>query len=234
MTLNKSKGVAMFRSVGWTWNPLTGCEWGCEYCWAKRHADRYNKPFNPQFREHFLKDKLPDDGTWIFVCSNGDFNSPNMGKEWKASVLRTIKNYQGSCKFLLTSKSPRDFIPLYEELYEIRDRIILGTTIETNREITWSNAPDPVNRAEFLSFFKTNGFKTFLSLEPLADFDLMKLLSYVEIIKPEAIEIGLENYTDVLPRPDNEKIISLVEHLHEKGYNYMMKKNLSWVDDVVG
>ena len=33
MTLNKAKG-RMFKSVGWTFNPIAGCTHECRYCWA--------------------------------------------------------------------------------------------------------------------------------------------------------------------------------------------------------
>ena len=226
MTLNKAKG-RMFKSVGWTWNPANGCDHGCLFCWAKMLADKWGKPFEPQFKEHFLKDKMPNDGTWIFVCSTGDLFCAGMKDDWIYQVLYRIYEEQGNNKFLLQTKNPQSFLAFYLELEKIREKVILGTTLETNRITPWSKAPTTFDRKNNLHKMMTAGFKTFLSLEPLADFDLSILMRWIHEIKPEAIEIGLENYTSYLPKPPEKKILELLDCLENGGFEYVLKDNLA-------
>jgi DNA repair photolyase len=196
----------MFSSVGWTWNPLCGCSHGCPYCWAKSLTDRWGKSFEPQFRSHFLKDKMPDDGSWIFVGSMGDIFCPGMKDEWILSLLYFIKQCEADNKFLLQTKNPFSFLAFGLEIEDIKDKVILGTTIETNRR-TLGAAEPTYKRYKCLRTMRQEGFKTFLSMEPLADFDLETIKEWVFQLQPEAIELGLENYTHYLTPPPEKKIV---------------------------
>ena len=60
-----------------TWNPVTGCLHGCEYCYARQAATRfykyYERPFAPAFRGYRLvQPSLREKPARIFVCSMGD------------------------------------------------------------------------------------------------------------------------------------------------------------------
>ena len=73
---------------------------------------------------------------------------------------------------------------------------------------------------------KWDGWNTFLSLEPLADFNLHVMAGWMEAIKPEAVEIGLENYSQILPKPPLDNIKYLCRFLEVKGIPYVLKDNL--------
>ena len=226
MTLNRAKG-RMFKSVGWTWNPIAGCSHNCKYCWAESLMKRWGKTFEPQIREHFFKDKMPDDGSWIFVGSMGDAFCDGVPDEWIYKLLNFIEACTADNKFLLQTKNPKRFIKFKEMLLSIKDKIILGTTIETTEETPWSLAPSTFSRQLNLSYLKEYyGFKTFLSLEPLSDFDLELMKVWIDFIHPEAIEIGKENYTHFTIPPSGEKIIKLVNWLNTRDYTTILKENL--------
>lgn len=225
MGLNKSKG-RMFRSVGHTWNVIAGCDHGCLFCFAESLTHRWGKSFKPQFRPRFLDDQMPNDGSWIFVGSMGDLFCPGMKDDWILQVIGRITEEKGDNKFLLQTKNPFSFLAFYLELEKIKDKIILGTTLETTWETPWSKAPHPRQRKKYLAQMKDAGFKTFLSLEPLADFNLVTMQKWICEIEPEAIEIGLENYTNFLPEPPIEKIEDLLSYLNETGFEYLLKENL--------
>ena len=216
----------MFKSVGWTWNPIAGCTHDCKYCWAKSLTERWGKTFEPKIREHFFKDKMPNDGSWIFVGSVGDTFCRSMKDAWILRLLKFIKDCKANNKFLLQTKNPNRFPWFINELEEIKDKIIVGTTLETTWATPWSNAPPTDSRADYLIYMKKHGFKTFLSLEPLADFQLVTMKRWINLIQPEAIEIGLENYTNFTFPPTDKKILSLLRWLEDSRFEYVLKENL--------
>jgi len=225
MTLNKAKG-RMFKSVGWTWNPIHGCTHDCEYCWARRWRTRWGKDFKPAFREEFLWDKMPGDGSWIFVGSMGDVFCDEVPRSWLLDLFLKIAYDESDNKFLFQTKNPARFLELKRELETFKEKIVLGTTIETNRETPWSKAPPTKERARDLAECRKIGFKTFLSLEPLADFDINTMIRWIRRIKPEAIEIGLENYTNRLPKPRPLKVEALLNWIYANEIPYVLKEGL--------
>lgn len=47
-----------------TWNPVTGCLHGCEYCYARRIAERFNGHFGPGWNEKMLVLNEPMRMSW--------------------------------------------------------------------------------------------------------------------------------------------------------------------------
>jgi len=226
MTLNKAKG-RMFNSVGWTWNPIAGCTHGCKYCWAKSLAERWGRSFAPQIRETYFNDKMPEDEKWIFVGSMGDIFCDGVPDEWIEKLFTFIQDYEGNNRFLLQTKNPRRLWKYLKQHNNLSGKIIAGTTIETTSHINCSRAPPTKQRA--LSLASISEFRhhdTFLSLEPLADFDLGLMKNWITAIQPYVIEIGLENYTHYLTPPPDQKITELLHWLEEHGHNYVLKENL--------
>ena len=230
MTLNRAKG-RMFKSVGWTWNPIAGCSHNCKYCWAESLMKRWGKTFEPQIREHFFKDKMPDDGSWIFVGSMGDVFCDSVPDEWIVKLLEYIKTCKTNNKFLLQTKNPKRFIDFLFQLHEIKDKVVLGTTLETTEEITWSKAPPTHERANALAQLKMAGYKTFLSLEPISYFKLFEMQSWIQLIAPEAVEIGLENYGNYTIKPPVQLLRFLINWLDKEGYTVILKENLDYLSN---
>ena len=228
MTLNRAKG-RMFKSVGWTHNSIWGCTHNCKYCYARRLTERWGRSFEPQIREHFFKDKMPDDGSWIFVGSMGDVFCNGVPDEWIMRLLDFIKNCRADNKFLLQTKNPNRFPWFIHELEEVKHKIIVGTTLETTWSTPWSDAPPTDSRAEHLIHMKRRGFKTFLSLEPIADFNSVTMKRWINQISPEAIEIGKENYTHFTEPPSDRKLLDLIDWLDERGFTYVLKENLDYL-----
>lgn len=228
MTLNKAKG-RMFKSVGWTWNPIAGCTHECKYCWAKSLTERWGKTFEPKIREHFFKDKMPNDGSWIFVGSVGDVFCDGVPDEWILKLLAFIKENKANNIYLLQTKNPNRFPCFINQLEEIKDKIIVGTTLETTWATPWSDAPPTDSRVDYLTYMKKGGFKTFLSLEPIADFSLTTMKRWINNIQPEAIEIGKENYSHHTEPPPDRKLLDLIGWLEKKGYIYLLKENLDYL-----
>lgn len=100
-----------------TWNPVTGCLHGCEYCYARGIAERFggkqkyanifeeNEPvigadgkalayphsFSPTFLRYRLSDYAGKKGRNIFVCSMADLFGKWAPDDWKIEVLDACK-----------------------------------------------------------------------------------------------------------------------------------------------
>lgn len=237
MPLNKAKGK-MFKSVGWTWNPVVGCIHECDYCWAKALRNRWNKTFRPTIQESAFKDKWPNDGTIIFVGSMGDlFCEDYIFEEAIPRIFEKMREAKNQ-KFLLQTKNPSN---IYENwLSAIWDLdtsgidIFVGTTIETNRDTPWSHAPHPLERFVYLRMIaEETPVGTFLSYEPLAEFDLEAMITIARELSPVAVEIGLENYTNHVPKPSENSIKTLLQEFKHHNIPYVLKENLQSLEESV-
>jgi len=76
-----------------------------------------------------------------------------------------------------------------------------------------AKAPPPIERFRQLAGYPHN-FK-FLSIEPIMDFDLEELTHWVELLKPEIIEVGYDNYGNKLIEPRLDKTLALIEQLEK-------------------
>jgi len=141
-------------------------------------------------------------------------------------------------KFLLQTKNPSNIY--HNWLSEIADldsqgiEIFVGTTIETNRDTPWSHAPHPLERYLYLCMiYEDTPIRTFLSYEPLAEFDLEAMATIAREISPIAVEIGLENYTHFTKKPTDDSVKLLLEELRQHNIHYVLKENLRHLEESV-
>jgi len=93
--------------VDYTWNPVTGCLHGCDYCYAERISNRFKRSFKPEFHEdRFKPNKLK--GKNIFVCSMADLFGDWVPNVWILTVLDYISKDLKNNYFLLT-KNPKRY-----------------------------------------------------------------------------------------------------------------------------
>ena len=67
--------------------------------------------------------------------------------------------------------------------------------------------------------------KTFLTIEPVVDFNLIKLVEIVRLCHPEWVNIGADSGGHGLPDPTAEKVLELISELR-KFTEVKPKKNL--------
>jgi protein gp37 len=158
MSLNKSK----IEWCDWSWNPITGCERNCYYCYARKMFHRFGKSFKPEFHRERLNDidkiKKP---CKVFVCSVSDLFAPWTSIHWQCPVFaKLLDSKYKHITFQLLTKSPEG-IP--HELHW-PGNIWMGVTINHTREVH--------KAIELIA--KTTGSEciNFISFEPILE-DIM-------------------------------------------------------------
>lgn len=208
-----------------TWNPITGCLHNCVYCWARSYAGRLAsmgvKPyvthlFKPAFAEWRLKQKLRKGG-FIFVSDMGDMWGEWVPKEWIEKVLEAIRSNPKS-RFLFLTKNPKRYREFQRRFTE---NIMLGATVETNRDYGLTKAPTPRERYEEMKNIKWK--HKAIVIEPILDFD-HEFIDWMKEIAPKRIYIGYDNYNNRLPEPEIKKAKMLVKELN--GFEHIRVKAL--------
>ena len=68
--------------------------------------------------------------------------------------------------------------------------------------------------------------ENFITIEPILDFDVDILISWLSILKPNFVNIGADSKHCKLPEPSDDKIRALVAGLQERGITIKKKINL--------
>jgi len=97
---------------------------------------------------------------------------------------------------------------------------VLSTTIETNREhskAVMGYAPTPVERFKSIMYLKRTfpGFPIHISIEPIMDFDLAPMISWMKNLKPVKVAVGYDSLNNNLPEPPKSKTLKLIEQLEK-------------------
>lgn len=219
MPLNKSKGN-MYKWIDYTWNPIQGiCPHACEYCYAKRTQQKTGKL---RLKENYLKDNLGS-GKTIFVCSTTDMFADEVLKSDILRVFEHCRKFNNT--YLFQTKNTVRFNN-YEIIHNFPKKIILGTTIETNKGTVLAFRSDtisPWKRANFLSFFKSH--EKMVTIEPIIRFDLNEMVRIIKLANPKWVNIGADSKGHNLPEPTWGEVMALVAEL-EKFTEIRHKSNL--------
>lgn len=161
-----------------TWNPVTGCLHGCEYCYARGIAERFSgkrvlkygaraelfeqtctagkaEPypfgFKPTFHRYRLNEYQSKKGRNIFVCSMADLFGDWVPDEWIGEVFEACEKAPQH-NYLFLTKNPKR----YEKL--------LDRYMPPNMWFGWSQTGPMGNKCDFSTH---HSVKTFISIEPL-------------------------------------------------------------------
>lgn len=76
------------------------------------------------------------------------------------------------------------------------------------------NAPAPRQRAEAMAKIANQGIKTYVTIEPIMDFDLEEFVELIRMCRPEQVNIG-KNTSKVatVPNPTIQNTVTLVKEL---------------------
>lgn len=166
-----------------SWNPVTGCLHGCEYCYARRIAERFGrKPVHPGIEElsfpyvlnkkkepypfgfnpTFHRYKLDEPTHWskgrnIFVCSMADLFGDWVRLDWQRAVFKACRKAPQH-NYLFLTKNPGMYAVMDEQ-----GELPTDSNMWFGTSVTTPDDPFPYNGKR-----KHN---LFLSIEPLlADF----------------------------------------------------------------
>jgi len=192
--------------IEWTdysWNPITGCLHGCEYCYARRISSRFGRSFEPTFHPERLRE--PDaikNPSKIFVCSMGELLGKWVPDEWINKIICVIERNPKHI-FQILTKNPERYAD-----FKWPRNCWCGATVDSNErqiKIEWL----PKDNVKFISF------------EPLlsqVDVDLKGL---------DWIIIGSKTGPDKM-QPEKEWIERIIKNAEQYNIPIFMKNNLDW------
>jgi len=208
-------------------NPLGGKCYGCSYCYIhgrkgmkirfKRIRDKYSGDFRlyPKILERIsnIRNDKP-----VFFCDCIDYLHKDNTDENIIEILEHIKNNRYNTIFLSLTKNPLRYSELLDS---IPDNLILGVTIESNRNYPEiSNAPLQFERIEDMLYIRgllnlnDMNNKIFISIEPILSFDFYEFLNIIETINPTfGVAIGYDNHHNKLSEPELRDTLVLRKNL---------------------
>lgn len=228
MALKKSDGN-MYPWVTHTHSHIMGaCAHACKYCYVQAMAKKYpNLSLRYSGEPKLDSAELNVDygkGKTIFVEHMSDILAPNVPIEMVRAVIYHCRRYPENT-YVFQTKNLRRY---WEVMDDLPENAVLGTTIETNRPMRpvikndgsgytagISNAPDPFERsAEMAKIRSSTLHPTFVTIEPILDFDLNTLAEMVGIIRPMFVNIGADSkHTEGLDEPTRQQVLDLVDRL---------------------
>lgn len=168
-TFNETKGDGISWAA-WSWNPVTGCLHGCEYCYARDIAtsERFKPGFPAGFTPLFHHERLDaprntavpaahqyDDAyRRVFVCSMADLYGRWVPEEWIQQVHQSMLA-SPQWQYILLTKFPARYVGL-----ELPKGAWVGTSVDEQKRV----------RIAENAFRQIEGVKVkWLSLEPLRE-----------------------------------------------------------------
>ena len=223
MPLKESKGN-MYDWVTHTHTHLGGeCPHKCVYCYVGKNrwgrAPRYTGALRMVTRELGINYGT---GKTIFIEHMNDMFSEGVKDSWIRSILHHCKCYDN--EYVFQTKNPERAVSFYSYFPK---KSMVGTTIES--DIVYpevSNTPYPEMRLLGIKRFWEIGFKTFITIEPILDFNLDILVKWIVSANPDFVNIGADSKRCGLPEPTKDKVLDLAEKLRSLGIVIRKKVNL--------
>lgn len=214
--------------AGWSWNPVTGCLHGCDYCYARElasktsyqaaypvgftplfHPERLDAPANTSVPQGVASDRSLGR---VFVCSMADLYGQWVPDEW-------IQQVHASCaanpqwQYLLLTKFPSRYTKL-----DLPATAWVGTSVDEQKRV----------RIAEEAFKNINGVAVkWLSLEPLRE-----PLEFTDLSMFDWVVIGAQTETRQPDKvvsafaPPFEWVARIVTQAREAGCKVHLKPNL--------
>lgn len=203
----------------WSWNPVTGCNFNCPYCYARDIANRfYPQGFTPTFHPERLNAPkntiLPASAATdigernVFVCSMADLFGGWVPQEWIDAVMESVRNAP-QWNFLFLTKNPKRLTTI-----DWPANAWVGTTVDTQKRVA----------AAVEAFANVKASVRFLSCEPLKEHLVFPTLEHFDWVI-----IGGQSRSSGEPemQPDYWWAHELAGQAHVQGCQVYFKPNLT-------
>lgn len=214
-----------------TWNPVTGCRHGCDYCYAReianspRMAASYPNKFEPTF--HPAKLNAPKNTPFpkvlerpadrnVFVGSMTDLFGKWVPDEWILRVFEQVREYN-QWNYLFLTKFPQRLRSVCDELLDgFPDNAWVGCTVDSQARVTTAEKAFRDLRAKV----------RWLSVEPMQErlvFNDMSMFDWLVVGGKTA------SYFNGTPefQPEWEWVEQLWEQARSFGLKVYFKENLT-------
>jgi DNA repair photolyase len=224
MPLTKSRGN-MYTFVTHTHAHLGGaCPHACSYCYVD--SPRFGRPARYVGALRLIEKEFAvkyGEAKTIFIEHCNDLWAEDVPDEMITRVLAHCREWPGN-HYVFQTKNPERV----GECGCLPDRVMIGTTIETNRDMTnVSRAPGAEQRAAAMKMTSEVGIATFITVEPILDCDPEILASWIIDAHPSFVNIGADSKGHGLPEPTMDKVMDLHRRLTDAGVEVREKRNLS-------
>jgi len=210
----------------WSWNPVTGCQADCVYCFgrdiANLHKHHFPKGFKPHLRTERLaipremeklklseKDKDIPGIRDVFTCSMADLFGDWVKQAWIDKVMAAVREAP-SWNFLFLTKNPERLTTI-----DWPDNAWAGATVDCRARVQPTIAAMKNVKAKV----------RFISCEPLLEEVKFRSLKCIDWLI-----IGARSKTTKVSefQPKVAWVNSLIAKAHEGGCKVYCKPNLRW------
>lgn len=225
MSLKESRGN-MYDWVTHMHSHLGGeCPHKCTYCYVQKNRFGVSPRYQGNLR--LIIDELKvnyGENKIIFIEHMNDMFAKEVKRNWITEIFIHCNNYPLN-QYVFQTKNP---LRAYQFLEYFPPQYMIGTTIETNKNLPEhiSLAPQPIERIKGIALFAGKGLKTFITIEPILDFDVGYLGKWIELIKPDFVNIGADSKNCGLIEPSKEKVLALIKYLQAIDITIKKKVNL--------
>jgi len=214
--------------ASWTWNPVTGCWHGCDYCYAReiandpRMSEAYPKKFEPVFHQVRLdapkntpqpEIKRPEDRN-VFTCSMADLFGKWVPNDWIIQVLERVRLHP-EWNFLFLTKFPQRLRTICDGLNGFPPNAWMGCTVDGQARVKTAEE----------SFRGLRATVRWLSVEPMQE-----RLTFRDLSMFQWIVIGGKTASYFNNTPASQPEWEWVEHLWQQarsaGLKIYWKENL--------
>ena len=216
--------------ASYTWNPVTGCWHGCEWCFAREIANnaRMAQVYPQQFEPTFYPDRLrapantrppaeltrPQDRN-VFVCSMADLFGKWLPDDWIVPVFAQVRAHP-EWNFLFLTKFPQRLQDLQEVLGGFPPNAWLGCTVDTQARVATAER----------AFRQISAPVKWLSVEPMLERITFKKLDVFDWVVMGGLTESPYNGTPAF-QPDWEWVEHLWDQARRVGVPVYWKENLT-------
>ncbi len=231
MPLTKSRGN-MYPWVTHTHSHLRGaCPHCCSYCYVqaierKFNNGHYSGPLRldeSELQLNYGVDKV------IFIEHCNDLFADKVPSEWIMQILSHCHFWHRNTYIFQTKNPARAVQFIASKAVQFPQHFMVGITLESNLwHDVMGSAPHPKQRIAHFKRLRSSWpqVPTFITIEPVLDFNPVELFNWIESVRPSFVNIGADSKGHGLVEPDERDVIRLIELLQEGGIQIRQKKNL--------